>query len=455
MELRVSEDKLQLVVMDCEVPPDGVDAVKENLYEKLTEVKAADEAFRIDLESWLTEHAEGGKIEEAILYEGVPPKPPDHGRIEWEGDFFTPGFYQDPETGALDYRRPKAQPNVEDGQLLARVIPPTPGEAGIDVLGKMIPPEEPREAVIRAEKNVRVEGYEYYSTMNGRIRWASDGLSVDEVLTIEGDVGLETGHIKHPGALEVRGDILEGCEVEADGDIEIGGMIEPAQIRAGGRLVVRGGIAGNEDHLITVKGDIEAKYILDANIESHGDIKVEKEIDQAHIKTRGAIEVESGRIVGGDILALKGVTTQQAGSDAVIRTVITVGEDFTLAKKIAELEKRRVALDESRSKIYRAIEPLKRHIDSLPKARKMAVVKLAEQFKQVDQELHEVVEELSGIRHEASDRAVHKVVVNGTVFPEAMFVIRGEPYRIKENQQGPLQAIFSDGEVRLLSITKV
>ena len=89
---------------------------------------------------------------------------------------------------------------------------------------------------------------------------------MDEVYHVPGNVDIETGHIKHPGAVLVDGDVLAGARVEADGDIEVRGTVEASYIHTGGSLTVHGGIAGMGEGTVKAAGSVYAKYILEADM---------------------------------------------------------------------------------------------------------------------------------------------------------------------------------------------
>lgn len=454
IEVRVSADKMAVLV-DGSFPEDDFEPVKTAILEKLKALAIAEEANQIDLDEWLRNAAASGpSLDGALLYEGQQAVPPKDGQIEWAEDFFTKKFYIDPDSGAIDYRRLATKNTVEEDQLLARAIPPVPGEEGMDVFGKKVKVGKAKPAPIRVGKNVRQEEDDsFYAAITGRIHWSSNTLSVDEVLTVSGDIGLESGNITHPGALVVQHDILKGSQVDVKGDIEVRGVVEACDIRAGGKLVVHGGIAGAEGHRIVVGEGIHARFILDADIEAGESVVVEKEILQSKIRTRGAISVEKGRVVGGEYTALGGFVAQYTGSEANVPTMITVGMDYALAENLEEPERKLAELNENRIKIHKAIAPLLRNLDALPPAKLEAVKKLAKQVKGIESEIAELQQEIDDIRKESVERTKLRAVIQGEVFAETFITIRSDRLHVRETQKGPLQAIPSKNGTRLVSMT--
>jgi uncharacterized protein (DUF342 family) len=275
-KLQVSDDKLA-VVLDCPDPGGQIDALLDDVQNQLGELGLTELPDRPQLAAKIQEARGEGDILGLVLIEGTAPVAPEDGRIEWEQDFFATGFNVESASGRVDYWQRMEKLSVTNGQVLARVHPPKPGSPGTDVFGNDAAVDEPQEAVISQCPNVEyavdADIGVYTATIDGRIRWADGVLAVDDVFTIDGDVGLETGNISHPGAVEVNGNVLTGATIEAEGDIVVKGLVEPANIRSNGSLTVRGGIVGREDCKIDLGGGVHAKYILDASIAACGTSK--------------------------------------------------------------------------------------------------------------------------------------------------------------------------------------
>ena len=339
--LRVTNDRMA-VLLDCDVTIDNLEPLVDVTLDELSHLNLQSPPDRAQLKEQLRGELEKDPhLVDIVLIQGTPLIQPIDGRIEWAGDFFNTSFVVDEETGKIDYRRRTGESSIKEGDLLACIIPSVKGRDGRDVFGKKIsmpPGKRPR---IHAGENVRrdEEGNAFYARASGRIRWMNNVVSVDRVYTVRGNVGLETGNISHPGALVVMKDVQEGSKIDVGGDIEVHGIIEAADIKAGGNLTVRGGIIGDNEHRIEVKGSIHAKFILDADVQAEGDIVVESEIVHSFLKTHGAVTITRGRIVGGEVIALGGIEAGQAGTSASIPTQLIAGEDYSRREEIKEKRK--------------------------------------------------------------------------------------------------------------------
>lgn len=443
-------EKMKLVV-SCTVTDDNREAIKDVMRSKMRLMDVAKEALTINLDAWLDEAAKDGpQVEKALLYEGLPPVPTQDGKIEWGGDFFNDGFVIDEETGTIDFRQRAAQVTVEEGQLIATLIPPVPGQEGRDIYGnrvKVLRPEKPR---IRPGKNIRKVGEEtYYASCAGRIRRDGTTVHIDDVYRVPGDVGLKTGDINHPGAVVVEGDITEGSRVVAGGDIEVFGIIEKANVKTNGNLTVHGGIVGEGDYRVEADGGIQARYLSEATVSAGGDVVVEKEIVQSRLRCSGMVHIPQGRIVGGEVFAHQGIEVAETGSEANVQTKLIIGRDPEQVVRLQELEAKLGQLEQAGAKIRYAVSPLAKRIKELPPEKVSAVKKLLSQLKEIGNESEKAQREIDGMQEEAEQTGQLKVVILNLVHPETSFSIEWDTLRLRKVVRGPVKAIAHERKVRL------
>ncbi len=461
LELTLTEDRCALLLTG-EVPHEALDAAKERLTEELRRLgcKNDDVARQVlaAVEERFSEQANSTvyptvSFQHKALATGTPPTDSEDAVLEWAQDFFRTGFEIDPETDTVDYRERASHLSVEEGQLLATVYPARPGEPGIDVFGKAIAPRRPKTIRIRKGANVRYEEGEgcYYAAASGRLRYANSVLAVDNVFTITDSVNLETGNVRHPGAVIVGKNIESDAKVEAAGDIEVNGYIENAEVICGGDLIVKGGITGGRG-CIRVAGEVRAKFIQNAEISAHGNVLVEREIDQCRIRSRGAVVVSRGRIVGGSIKALRGVDADRIGSDGGIVTEIISGEDFELEEKLAALEVRREEHIRMREKIQEKLEPFMR-VAKIPDNIKAAITALRTQVKELARQIEAIEAEMEGLRAEFHEQRVLEVIVRRYVAPDAVFKLANLALRARDGFPGPVKVGIREGDIHFMETT--
>lgn len=450
-ELRLSDDRMCLFI-NCVITPETQEALITDVCAELVTMGIRNNEDMNAAARRLSELTpQGPEITGVLLLQSTPPTPPKHGEIVWAQEFFKKGFEIDPVTGAADYRRKLAKLNVAAGQLLATVIPPVPGESGRDLLGKNIPAEKARRAILRTGSNVEhhEEDDTYYATKDGRIRFAGSVLAVDDVFVISGSVDLKTGHINHPGALVVEQNIESEAVVNTEGDIDVHGYIENAKIKTDGNISIQGGISGSE---LTVAGSIHAKFLQNCRIEAGGDIFVDREIDQSEIKTRGAVYVMKGRIVGGEVTALAGIETDQIGSDAYLRTTLIAGEDYTLRERIAQKESELESRKETLARIISRVEPLRDRGKTLPPRMREAMTQLLDEAEKLKRSLKVIEDEIEEIREDSKARAKCEVLARRMLLPDALIHCAPLAILVKDHIEGPVKAAIRDGKVRLIKM---
>lgn len=448
--LRVSPDNMR-VLLDCPAVPSDIRVLLAQVRAELAEWAVPEEWLGDALEQRIRAQAGAPSFSDLVIVEGEPSEPPTDGRIEWGGDFFSFGFVIDEQTGTIDYRRHIAQTSVEEGQFLARIVPPNPGKNGRDIYGRMLPAEKGSWPVFRPGVNVREDKSDrsYYAAKSGRIRWDRSVLSVDEVYTIRGNVGLETGHISHPGALVIDGDIEPCSEVEARGDIEVRGVVEHADVSTGGNLYVRGGITGRGKRPIRVSGKVHARFINEAELEVEQDVAVEREILQSSLRTRGILAMPQGRLVGGETMALGGVQVGQTGSEVGIPTFVIAGEDYRLLQRFPPLQRELHEMETRRDRIRSNIEPLRSRQIRMSYEMRQAMDRLLLDLSITESRMREITTEIEQLKADAKSRARRRIEVVKRICPETVFILAGDRLRIREEILGPLYALPVRGEVQL------
>ncbi|MCO1601272.1 DUF342 domain-containing protein [Desulfosporosinus nitroreducens] len=171
-------------------------------------------------------------VQEVVVAEATLPIPPEHARLE---DFVgEPEANSGQEGKKIDFFASKVK-LVEEGAVLARKIPSSPGIPGQDVLGKVLPAAAAKDFQFRLKKNVYLSPNELEVVANcaGQpVRLDEKTYSVEHVYIMNKDVDLATGSIEFPGDVFVNGNVQDGLRVFAGGKIEIRGSVSHAEIRA-------------------------------------------------------------------------------------------------------------------------------------------------------------------------------------------------------------------------------
>lgn len=408
---------------------------------------AAEHAFRAAIER--------GPLEAAVLLESRHPTETRDEQMAWAREYFAQGYYLDPETGAIDYRRRAAETSVSEGEKLGTVEPGQPGEPGLDLFGATVPARPVERVKVRAGKGVRYEEEEraFYAEVSGQVRLMGNVLSVDAVVTVPGSVGLQTGNIRHPGALLVEENIEAGSEVVAAGNVEVKGYIEDAVVSAGGLIIVHGGITGSRT-VVKARGEVHAKFILNARVEAEGDIHVEREIDNAHIFTRGRLTMPNGRFVGGECMALGGVTLKEAGSDSGHPTRLAAGEDFALKRKLALKQERIEHLQKTLADIRIKIDPIMHRMDRLTAHAQQNLSVLLTKIAEGECKVQTLEREMKELREASKAQACNEVIIQKRLHSDTVFRVAGMLLRNDRDVSGPIKVAVTNGELHLMAVTR-
>ncbi|MBU8869890.1 MAG: FapA family protein [Gemmatimonadales bacterium] len=455
-ELRISRDKIT-VRLDCPDVHGKLSTHVARILADFEELEIPEYPDNEQLTSILTEVCVPGEhLRNHVLIMGVEPTPTVNGRLDWSRDFFLTGWEMNETTQVMDFWQKLEDRSVKKDELLVSLHDPVPGEPGLNVFGTDIPVDKPVKVKLRCGKGVRTEEHEdrvdYHSTYNGRIRFADGTVSVDEVYAIKGDVSLETGNIKHTGAVIIEGDIGTGATVEADGDIIVKGMAETCTICCGGTLTVAGGILGSDEYQIKVEGDLNAKYIGEAVIFAKGDVTACNEIAHSEIRTLGRITVEKGRIAGGTVVARRGIRIAEAGAGGAVTTHLAAGVDYTLREKENSLTEKMSSLEETKQKVADAITKVRRGPEaSSPKGRNL-LADLSGKMQKIDAAMGQIFTALETLTREAEAEAVEEIIILEKVWSGTLIQLGDAKLNVKTSIHKPRLAQRKRTKVRLFPL---
>ncbi|MCP4567122.1 MAG: DUF342 domain-containing protein [FCB group bacterium] len=440
--LTISDDKMQ-VLFSCEPEFAENDRALEILTARLEGMKTIGQPDLEAVKAGLREYSSSGQTPTNIpIITGRPAVPPVNGILDWTDDFFIAGYRIDPENKRINFQEKSEESMVEKRQLLAKVTPGIPGRNGLNVLGKAIKVPLPREINLKSGPNViwdeEVGGFR--AGCSGRVRLTGKVLDVDHILRLNDGVGADTGNIHHNGKVIISGDIEVNFSVEATGDIDASGVVYASNLKAGGNLTAPGGINGDDTHKITVAGDLLAKYIMNAGIDSKGNILVNSEIVQSKINTIGEVNCHEGRIFGGIISATKGITVGEAGAGQDTPTLLVAGVNRDLQVKLKSNSKEIKRVKGMIKKLDEVQRHLTRNIQTLDHGQREKLTEI--QFKMMEGE-----EEVT--RLEADNKVVYARIIENSsakirilklLHPGVTLRISDQQYVVEHALVGPIVA---------------
>jgi uncharacterized protein len=297
----------------------------------------------------IIEHNE--PAERVIVASGKSPCPGADGKIEYLFEIDPQMAPQVKSDGSVDYRNLNLAQNVVIDQELARLIPPTIGEDGIDVFGNRIAPKSGKAVKIRKGINTSFADPEQTilkSDIDGNVKLDRSGaVVVNAAFKINENVDFNTGNIDIKGDLVVQGDVKSGFKVKASGDIEVGGTVEDAEIDADGSVFIKGGFMGNGTGIIKSGKSVILKFVHGQKVNSAQEINIHEEAIQADLTAEDAIFVHDGKgiLIGGSLKAGKCAIIRVAGNVQYTKTEINVAERSGLKERTQQITKDLAGLD--------------------------------------------------------------------------------------------------------------
>jgi hypothetical protein len=265
--------------------------------------------------------------------------------------------------GTIDWKSRGSLPQVKTGDTLATVDPGASGVPGEDVYGNEIPdPTPPGSVPACGQGAMRSEdGSCFTATRQGVAQITTDGvLDVLETLTIDGDIGLDTGHIDFDGHIEVAGSIQDGYRVTG-GSLRVTD-INRAEVVLSGDLVVTGGIY---DAKVRCGGSVRASHIHKSRVDAGRDIAVGREIIDSQIETNGKCITSTGTIISSSVSAKMGIVAGDIGTEAAKPSTLSVGMDLRLQRQIHNARSKIRLLKKEKAKLSKESAALSTQSDRI------------------------------------------------------------------------------------------
>lgn len=300
---------------------------------------AAGVSFGLD-EAALLEACQRGAADDVPIAQGLAPQEgQDSDFVELVADVSNRAPKVD-ENGLINYREHNAIGLVSPGSALMRRIPPVPGTLGFTVRGEALAPRPVRDEPF----SNRLSGSEISAhdpnlltaTIAGLPVRVEAGVLVEPVLNLE-QVDLESGNVYFNGTVNVSGDVHQAMKVEASGDIFVGGTVDGGLLRAGGNVLIQGGVIAGAQ--VEAQGAVTARFAEASSLSSGSVLTVHDAVLDCILVSQNRIEVggkagDRGRLVGGSVRAKMLLKVPQLGSESAAVTRIEMAVDPDLERHL-------------------------------------------------------------------------------------------------------------------------
>ncbi len=334
--LRITLTASQTVCTACYIPTGTTSVLTDSGIRQFLASHSIKESISTDaVEALLQAAALNKRLDNVVVAQGIPMQPGADSCLELlvpdalaeenaESERDEPLAFK-----AVNFKKVQSFYNVESGDCVGIIRPPTAGTAGKTVQSKIIPVVPGKAIRMRTGKGIRLgeDGCTLYADLAGRVHNSASGLTVENVYTVKGDVDYHTGNITFNGLVEITGDVLDGFEVNATKGIKIRGVVGNARLTSNGSIDI-GGISGAGIGSIYCGGDLKMKYCNDSSVTAEGNITVQTEVRNSVINCLVTLTIKQGAFCGGQCIVLAGIEAASIGSKTALPTTVTVGVSY-------------------------------------------------------------------------------------------------------------------------------
>ncbi|MDL2253226.1 FapA family protein [Ruminococcaceae bacterium OttesenSCG-928-I18] len=356
------------------------------------------------------------------------------------------------EDNTIDYKDLGWLQTVNEGEAICVLVPPTEAIPGHDVTGAEVKGKNGQKATAPMGQNTKMseDGTTLLATIEGVVSFSNGRFRVDPILIIKGDVETETGNLDMIGDILIHGDIHEGFTVQASGNITVQGMIEGANVMAGGDIQVGRGMNGNSHGVLQAKGEVRSKFIENATVTA-GEKVICDTIINSTVSSDVAIEVTTGRgaIIGGSITALERIEAKSIGNQSNRNIVITMGSTANLLRNKHELEQKRQVLEDEVEETEKNINFLDAGVNTTPELTQMSddlKLKLSVQKMQ----LANTIRSLEAMNKKQVNNASCRLRTD-VLYPPAQITI-GDATKIIRDMSFNATVYYKKGEIEIANI---
>jgi hypothetical protein len=350
--VRITEDKSEAWLYLC-APEDGAQYEKSEIlrYLQLNGVQAGINESHVAAMCKKQIYEREVKVATSEL--GEPGEP---GRYEF---FFStekpkPEIRKD---GTVDYRSMSLVQNVEEGDLLATYHPPIQGTSGRDVTGTFEKPNMYKELRPLTGKGVSTregEPRNYYATKSGKVEYDGENkLSVVEVYEVQGGCDFANNPlVEFNGDVIIHGNVEAGVTVKAGKSLTVEGVVESANLSAGGDICLKRGIQGAGKGTIDAGGDLFTEFIEYTKVKAAGSVQSNVILNsKVSAGDKVTLTGKKGLIAGGKIHAMMGISCQNLGNQSEIKTLVHTGV-------MPDIMEKRIAVNEEYSKLNQELDEI-------------------------------------------------------------------------------------------------
>lgn len=419
----------------------------------------------IDLLSTHSSKRGGARKIRCTIAKATPPVYGKDGKIEQLTPTLKDRVLRPKVTGAgkVDPRDFGAIISVSEGDPLLRRIPAVEGREGTTVTGNPIKPPPVEDHELKPSEGADLlEGDDnlLIATRMGIPVLTDSGMKVVDTLELEA-VNNYTGHIDYEGNVVVKNDVAEGMRITVGGDVLVMGNIEGCTIEADGDVTIEKGAYGqygsdstSTNCHVTAKGDVVIGLAQNIQVEAGGNIHVRKQALHCHFCAQDSLRVglnspSEGTLIGGKVKVGKGLYCGELGATAGVPTHIDLSLGYNLV--MTELDQAKRELAEEQESLVELAKERALLQDQISKSGIQAQLDMANSFyleqKEVAEEKQNNVQAVNSKLSRAAEAV--EVIVSKKAFSGLEFMLGTQWALTTTRDYGPSRIFYQGNSLQL------
>lgn len=333
--------------------------------------------------------------------------------------------------GTVDFHHLDNISHVSKGDVLAVLTKEDLGVSGVDIYGTEVRPARVERLILKHGKNIEVteDGLQLISMVDGHVTLEGDRVFVSDNYNVPADVDNSTGDIEYNGAVTVKGNVRTGFSVRANGNVEVFGVVEGANIYSEGDIILYRGIQGMGKGKLVCKGNLISKFIESADVQVDGYIETDT-ILHSNVSAKGDIYVRgrNGNIIGGKVRSKCLIEATRIGSTMGTTTEVEVGTDPSVAGRMSEIKTLVTEKTEERTKYDQLVQLMrkKQEMGVLEPEKKALIPSLTKNIILIDADIKKLTDEYNELTELLAGNANAKIQAISDVYAGTKVSIAGD-----------------------------
>ncbi len=357
--------------------------------------------------------------------------------------------------GQVNFKELNLIQNVVEGQPLAQKMLAERGKSGKTLYGRYLEAKNGKDVNLPLGKNVVLDsdGRTILAACNGQVLLLNNKINVEPIMEVDG-VNIKSGNITFLGTVVVNGNVEDGYDIKASGNIEVNGAVGASHLESDGDIIVNHGIVGRDECQIKCGGSLWAKFIQNSKVEVEENVIVQDSIMNSEVLAQHRIILQGKRaqITGGHLFATETILAKNIGSaGGGTETVLEVGIDPRAKQRLSELldmqNNNLKELEELELNIQ-TLENTKKVRKTLPKEKEESLKRFNFRKNELKHENDEFNKEIESIQsHLRELKNIGKVYASGTVYQGVKIFVRDEKDEVRANVKS-VTFYYEEGFVR-------